>query len=158
MTTKEESIQHMTRRLLRIINKHYRINELPICIGENVELTAREIHCLQAVGQNQGANIKNLGETLGVTKSAVSQMAGKLAKKGFVRKESSPDNNKETLVFLTTTGQEAYALHEEFHERHMRTLRKRLDEFPDPQIATTSAILAVIETVVDDRMAELFGK
>lgn len=157
MTASEETIQHLTSRLMRIINKHCRIEELPIRIGKNSGLTAKEVHCIQAIGRNEGINIKTIGDALGVTKSAASQMVGKLEKKGFTRKEKAVDNDKEILTFLTEAGWEAYEAHQEFHERHLRTLVKRLEEFPDTQIAMTAAILAEVETVVDERMAELFG-
>ena len=143
---------------MRIINKHSRIEELPVTITDNIKLTSREIHCLQAIGQNEGENLKTIATILGVTKSAISQMVGKLTKRGFVRKEQAPDNDKELLAFLTESGWDAYKVHQEFHERHMYNLLDKLDEFSDPQLATASAILAVIETVVDERMAELFGK
>ncbi|KAB1443293.1 MarR family winged helix-turn-helix transcriptional regulator [Pseudodesulfovibrio senegalensis] len=157
MSNNEEAIRHMTSRLLRIINKHDRIEELPIRIADDVELTAREIHTLQAIGQNEGGNMKTLAITLGVTKSAVSQMVGKLEKKGYARREKAPDNNKEIQAFLTESGWHAFKVHDKFHERHMRTLFRRLEDFSDPQIATVSAILAVIEGVADERMEELFG-
>lgn len=157
MSTKSETLKYMTGRLLRIINKHSRIEELPVSISDDVELTPREIHCLQAIGQNEGANLKSIAMILGVTKSAISQMVGKLEKRGFVRKDQAPDNNKELLAFLTESGWDAFRTHQEFHERHMRNLVEKLDEFSDPQLATASAILAVIETTVDERMAELFG-
>ena len=130
---------------------------MPVHLGGGRKLTAKEIHCLQAVGLCEGSNVKSLGDSLAVTKSAMSQMVSKLEGKGLVSKRSAPDNDKETLVYLTEDGWEAFAVHREFHERHMNTLRERLEEFPDEQIATASLILAVVESVVDDRMAELFG-
>ncbi|WP_245577010.1 MarR family transcriptional regulator [Maridesulfovibrio zosterae] len=143
---------------MRIINKHLRIEAQPIPISEGVELPAGEVHCLQAIGLNEGANLKSIATVMGVSKSAVSQMVGKLEKKEFVRKDSSPDNNKELLVFLTGTGWEVFNMHQEFHERHMHNLLGRLDEFSDPQIASASAILAIVETVVDERIAEIFSR
>ena len=101
MTHKEESIKHMASRLLRIISKHWRIEELPIRISPDMELTAREIHTLQATGEFIGSNVKSLAERLGVTKSAASQMVAKLESKGLLRKDKAPNNDKETLLFLT---------------------------------------------------------
>ncbi|WP_419781804.1 MarR family winged helix-turn-helix transcriptional regulator [Maridesulfovibrio sp.] len=158
MSNKEEAIKHMTGRLMRIINKHLRIEGQPIPIADGVELRPGEVHCLQAIGLNEGSNLKSIANVLGVTKSAISQMVGKLEKRGFMRKERAPDNNKELLAYLTDSGWEAFRKHQEFHERHMQNLLQRLDEFSDPQLAGTSAILSVIETVVDERMEEIFGK
>lgn len=157
MNSKAESIRMLTSRLMRIINKHSRIEELPIRTGKNTGLTAKEIHCLNAIGQQKGINIKTIGDVLGVTKSAASQMVGKLVKKGFVKKEKALDNDKEILTYLTAEGWNAFNAHKEFHERHLETLVKQLDEFPDTQLAVTAAILAAVETVVDNRIAELFG-
>lgn len=147
----------MLNRLLRIINKHSRIEGLPVHLDGGRKLTAKEIHCLQAVGLSEGSNVKSLGDSLAVTKSAMSQMVSKLESKGLVEKRDAADNDKETLVYLTKSGWEAFAVHREFHERHLKTLLSRLEEFPDEQIATASLVMAVIESVVDDRMAELFG-
>jgi DNA-binding MarR family transcriptional regulator len=158
MNSKEETIKHMTGRLMRIINKHIRIEEQPIPISEGVELSAGEVHCLQAIGLNEGTNLKSIATVMGISKSAVSQMVGKLEKRNFVRKDRAPDNNKELLAFLNESGWEAFKKHQEFHERHMHNLLGRLDEFSDPQIASASAILAIVENLVDERMAEIFSK
>jgi DNA-binding MarR family transcriptional regulator len=158
MNAKEETIRHMNSRLMRIINKHVQTESIPISVGDNVRLSPGEIRFIQTIGENEGANVMTLGKRMGITKSAVSQMVGKLGKKGFVVKRPAADNNKETLVFLTPTGNQAYAVHKEFHERHLHNLIDRLGEFSDTQIATAAMILSAVETVVDERMAEVFGK
>ena len=81
MNNNIESIHALTGRLMRIINKHSRIEETPIKTGRNTGLTAKEVHCLNAIGQQEGVNIKGIGDVLGVTKSAASQMVGRLEKK-----------------------------------------------------------------------------
>ncbi|WP_319778819.1 MarR family transcriptional regulator [Maridesulfovibrio sp.] len=143
---------------MRIINKHSRIEDQPITLGEGVEITPHEIRCLHTIGLNEGANLKTVATILGVSKSAVSQMIGKLEKRGLARKDHAPDNRKELLAGLTEKGWEAFRIHQEFHERHMRNLIDRLGEFTDPQLATASAVLATVETVVDDRLDEMIGK
>ena len=110
-----------------------------------------------AVIPEEPATLYALCEALGVTKSAASQMVGKLKQKGFIKKEKASNNDKEILAYLTDTGWEAFADHKEFHERHLKTLTKRLDDFPDNQLAIAAAVLATVETTVDDRIEELFG-
>ncbi|MBI9113127.1 MarR family winged helix-turn-helix transcriptional regulator [Maridesulfovibrio ferrireducens] len=156
MNTKEETVRHMTRRLKRIINKHMRIEKLPIPVGETLLLSPSEVHSIQTIGNNKGININTLGQLMGITRSAASQMVGKLMKKGLIEKRSATNNKKETLAFLTDSGWEAFKIHEEFHERHLNDLLNQLDEFSDTQIATTSTILSVIEDIMNKRMAELF--
>lgn len=157
MDNKNDSIQALTGRLMRIIGKHSRIEEMPIKTGMSTGLTAKEVHCLNAIAQQEGSNIKGIGDRLGVSKSAASQMIGKLEKRGFVRKEKAPENDKEIPTFLTEAGWEAIEAHKEFHERHLTTLLEQLTEFPETQLAVAAAILAVVEAVMDERIAELFG-
>ena len=83
-------------------------------------------------------------------------MVIKLEKKHVLKKRKSADSNKELEISLTPTGWDAFAAHQKFHERHLQTLTTRLSEFTAPQIAMTGAILSVIESVVDERMEELF--
>ena len=158
MNAKEETIRHMTGRLARIVNKHVRIESIPVPVSDGIRLSPGEIRFIQTIGDNEGTNVMTLGKRMGITKSAVSQMVGKLEKKGFALKRPAADNNKEILVFLTQAGKDAYTVHKEFHERHQRNLIDRLEEFSDTQIATAAMILSVVETVADERMTELFGK
>ncbi|MDD2218562.1 MAG: hypothetical protein WC124_01535 [Desulfoplanes sp.] len=94
---------------------------------------------------------------MGTTKSAVSQVVGKLEKKGFALKRPATNNDKEILVFLTSVGKRAFEARKEFDEHHLHSLIERLEEFSDTQIATTAMILSVVKSVADDRMTELFG-
>jgi len=158
MTTKEETVVHISGRLKRIIRKHMRIEKLPVRIGESCVLRPGEVHFVQAIGRNSGVNIYELGRVMGVTRSASSQMVGKLVKKGYAEKRTTVENKKEARVFLTPAGEEAFHIHEEFHERHFEELLHRLDEFSDTQIATAAAVLSVFEGIMNERMEELFGK
>lgn len=156
MENKEETIRHMTRRLKRIINKHMRIEKLPVPISDNISLSPGEVRSIQMIGHNEGVNVNMLGKLMGVTRSAASQMVGKLVEKGVTKKQFSEYNKKEAKVFLTSTGWEIFEVHEEFHERHFTELMNRLDDFSDTQLATTSSVLSVIEGIMNERMAELF--
>jgi DNA-binding MarR family transcriptional regulator len=155
METKEELIAAMTRKLLRIINKHARIEELRIRFDEGVELTPKEIHTIQAVGEQKQINISDLATYFGVTKSAASQIVAKLAEKGFVDKRPAAHSNKEIQLSLTDMGWRAFSAHERIHGKHMADLVSRLNTFSLSQIATTTVLLEVIEAVIDDRLGQL---
>ena len=53
---------------------------------------------------NEGMNMAELGERLGLTKGAVSQMAGKLEGKGLLKKERSKRGGREVYLELTAEG------------------------------------------------------
>ena len=153
MNSKEDLVRKMSRTLFRILNKHTRLEALPFRIEEGVEVTHRELHVIQAVGENKRMNITDLGAFFGVTKSAVSQMTTKLVRKGFVEKESSVLNNKEMQLTLTQLGWRAFDLHEQFHGDHIADLLERLGSFSLSQVETTTVLLDVLERVVDERLA-----
>lgn len=157
MTNREKDLQEIVLRLQRIVDKHLQVRAISLTVGDGLVLAPGEIHVLQAIGENQGCNVTALGESLGVTKSAVSQMVTKLTKKEVVRKVPAPDNGKEKLLFLTGLGHKAFMIHQAFHLRHMTALLNRLESFSDTAISDTSVVLREVERTVDDRLTELFG-
>jgi DNA-binding MarR family transcriptional regulator len=95
METKEDLIKATIQQLLRVARKYSRSEELPIQIGRDLEVTTREAHIIQAIGERTQMSVTGLAGYFGITKSAASQMVAKLAKKGFLEKEQAPHNNKE---------------------------------------------------------------
>lgn len=153
--TKEDLIKASIRELLRVAKKYSRIEELPIRIDDNTEVTTREAHIIQAVGEHELMSVTGLAAYFGITKSAASQMISKLAKKGFLEKEQAPNNNKELQVSLTQTGWEAFNAHEMFHGKDMTDLVDSLSAFSLSQIATISVLLEAIGSVMDERLSRL---
>jgi DNA-binding MarR family transcriptional regulator len=159
MKTKEDSIRTLSFRLMRIMIKHSALEEQPIRFGESVVLTPREVHSIQAIGEHEQINIKELGDYFGITKSAASQMATKLLKKGLIKKRNPAHNNKELQLSLTKAGWKAFYAHESFHEKHMAVLKKRLKaEFTDLEIARAAELLVAIENAFDERISDLISQ
>lgn len=154
METKEDLVREMSRRLFRILNKHSRLEAMPARFDEGIEITHRELHVIQAIGERKGINITELGSHFGITKSAASQMVTKLVNKGFVKKESAAHSNKELQLAPTELGWKAFRIHEKFHEQHMADIVARLGAFTLSQIATASVLLEVMENVVDERLSQ----
>jgi DNA-binding MarR family transcriptional regulator len=152
--TKEDFIKTMSRKLFRILNNISRLEALPARFDEGVEVTHRELMLSKPSVRIKRINITDLGHALGVTKSAASQMVAKLAKKGLVEKESSARSNKELQLSLTQLGWRAFHFHERFHGDHMTNIVDRLGAFSLSQIATTSVLLDVLESVVDERLSQ----
>lgn len=146
----------LSSRLRRIVHKHLRIQGLSLSLGDGFFLSPSEVHVLQAIGESQGRNVTSLAEVLGVTKSAVSQMLKKLDLKGLIRKAQTGEDERDILVFLSETGEKAFAEHQKFHLKHLSKLRDRLSCFSEEDLAVTSRVLAEIERTVDDRIGELF--
>ena len=154
METKEELAKSTIRQILRIAKKYSLIEELPISVDENVEVSTAEAHTIQAVGEGEQMRVMDVATYLGVTKSAASQMVAKLIKKGFLDKKQSPHNNKEFQLSLTELGWLAFHAHERFHGKDMADLVNRLSAFSLSQIATISVLLEAIGSVMDQRLSK----
>ena len=158
METKQDLIKTISWKLLRVLNKHSHIEELPIRFDEDLEATPREIHTIQAIGEHEQINITGVAAHFGVTKGAASQMIAKLEDRGFLQKERVDHSNKELRLSLTKLGWRAFHAHERFHEKHMADLVDRLSAFSLSQIATITVLLDIIESVVDERLSQLLEK
>lgn len=158
METKEELIRSSVQQLVRIARKYARIEELPISVDGGGEVTTREAHIIQAIGEDKKLNVTNLANRVGITKSAASQMATKLTLKGFIEKMQAPHSNKEYLLSLTHSGWQVFHAHEQFHGKDMAELVNRLNAFSLSQIATISVLLDAIGAVIDERLAKVRKK
>ena len=156
METKEDIIKDLLRKLARIIGMRSRMEALRIKY-DDLTLSPREIHTIEAIGKHKNINVKGLGDRFGVTKSAASQSVAKLERRGLVVKEPAAHSNKELRLSLTDSGWRAFHAHERHHQKHMADLVAKLETFSLSQIATTSVLLETIEDVMDSRL-ELFLK
>ncbi len=152
MENKEDLIESILRRLMRIINKQRRIEEMPVRIDKDIEVTPTESHTVQTIGERKSVNVTDLAAHFGVTKSAASQIVTKLAKKGFVKKSVSDRSGKELQLTLTELGRRAFEAHERCHGRHLADIVTRLGSFSLSQIAIADVMLDVVEDVINERL------
>ena len=155
MNNKSNKIDNILSLIHGIYTQRSKLEEKPICIGEGVILTPREIHTIAAIGDFKNINIKELGDSFGVSKSAASQMINKLVKKGFVTKSNPPDNNKEFRLILTDAGKKVYFIHEDFHQIHKDEIKNKLEKFSKKDLEAAKSILNVIQETIEDRLENL---
>ena len=158
METKEDLIKSSIRDLLRIAKMYSRIEEMPIPVDEGVEISTREAHTIQAVGEHEGMNFTQVASHFGITKSAASQMITKLVKRDFLLKKQAVHSNKEFELSLTPLGWKAFRAHEQFHGKDMSDLVERLSAFSLSQIATLSVLLEALGSVMDQRLSQWSGE
>ncbi|MEJ2718813.1 MAG: MarR family transcriptional regulator, partial [Deltaproteobacteria bacterium] len=70
METKEDLIKELALHLMRICNVHSRIEGHLIRFDEGVEMTPKEIHTIQAIGEHQQMNVTDVAAYFRVTKAA----------------------------------------------------------------------------------------
>jgi DNA-binding MarR family transcriptional regulator len=113
--TKQMTPEDMMNKWMRVINKFTLIENSPRDFGSGDRLYPSEIHTIEAIGQNQGINVTQLAETMGVTKAAISQIVRRLEKKEFVQRYKGLDNQKEVLLRLMKKGRVSFEGHKKFH-------------------------------------------
>ena len=130
-----------------------RIEEMSIPIDEDARITTREAHFIQAVGDHEPMSVTRVAAWFKTTKSAASQMAVKLAHKGFMHKKRAVHSNKEYALSLTSLGRRALVAHERFHHTDLKVLAEILSGFSLSQIATLSVLLKALANVMEQRLA-----
>jgi DNA-binding MarR family transcriptional regulator len=152
MENKEDLIKSTIRELMRIARRFAQVEETPISVSDELSVSTREAHTVEAVGEQEPLSVTRLAAHFGITKSAASQMVSKLVKRGFMVKKPSPHSNKEFELYLTPLGREVFGAHERFHGAEMEKLVARLSAFSLPQIATLSVLLEALGSAMDQRL------
>lgn len=135
---------------IRVLNKMEAHERSPKDFGSGDLLHCSEIHTVMAIGKNPDINLTNLSQLLGITKSAISQMVSRLAKKDLVEKHRDPANDKEVLIRLTPRGTIAYLGHEQHHAKIYARMQQNVGDLTEDELALILRFLAAIETTVDE--------
>ena len=135
---------------IRVLNKMEAHERSPKDCGSGDLLHCSEIHTVMAIGKNPDINLTNLSQLLGITKSAISQMVSRLAKKDLVEKHRDPANDKEVLIRLTPRGTIAYLGHEQHHAKIYARMQQNVGDLTEDELALILRFLAAIETTVDE--------
>jgi len=101
--------------VLRLAGKLEEVRRKTHNFGTDVRLFEAEVHMIKAVKENEGLHATRLAEKLNVTKGAVSQIIGKLQKKGMILKIRDECNQSRLKFVLTSKGERAYEFHEAIH-------------------------------------------
>ncbi|MDO5417557.1 MAG: MarR family winged helix-turn-helix transcriptional regulator [Lachnospiraceae bacterium] len=80
-------------------------------------LHLREIHFLSVVGDCSPITITEIGNKLGITQSAASQIASRLLTKKLIEKVKSQKDRRYSVVILTSVGQKIYEEYCRYNEQ-----------------------------------------
>lgn len=119
---------------LRVIVKFLDIDKRTRCYGTDKQLFNAEIHMIKAIKENEGLHVTGLANILGVTKGAVSQIIGKLEKKGMIIKDKDADNQSKLILRLSPKGEIAYSSHEKYHQQIDDVVNEILKDASDEEI------------------------
>jgi DNA-binding MarR family transcriptional regulator len=102
--------------LMKYIDIYHRINQnyynSPRHYGIEEPLYQTEAHVIENIGENPGLSLMELAELTVRTKSSMSMMISKLAKKDLVKRERTNEDNRRYSITLTDKGKVVFDYHE----------------------------------------------
>jgi DNA-binding MarR family transcriptional regulator len=143
-------------KLYRMINLVIKEMETPWLYGLDAPLHHAEVHLLETIKANEGANVGELARHLGMTSGAISQVTRKLLDKGFIEAYRKPGNRKEVFSRLTALGDQVCEGHQKHHENMERVLREFMDRLDNKEAQVVfdflDAVSQGIESVIKGAM------
>ena len=112
-------------RLFRNINV---IEERAICTGDYKDVTANDMHVIEAIDMEEARNMTSVARSLGVTTGTLTIAVNSLVKKGYVERVRSEEDRRVVLVSLSEKGKRAYLHHRQFHEQMIEAIVEELSE------------------------------
>ena len=143
---------------LKIINKYRMLEKIPLDHGTGDLLFPAEMHTLEAVGRSPGITVTALAAQQGVTKGAVSQVVGKLLRKGLLEKRRSATDAKTVHLGLTDKGRIADQGHAAFHARYDQEAVAALLALTDQEFGVLRRFLALTSNTLDAYLTDLAGR
>ncbi len=140
-----KAIRQIRAQIDRFVNLYNKLENIPFDVGEGDLLYPSEMHALEALGSGTGKTVTELCEAFGVTKGAVSQTIGKLASKGYVKKERIKGYPREVILSLTLKGKDVFEKHERFHAKMDKELVDSISSYPAEAINNFQQIITRAE-------------
>ncbi len=101
------------------------------------KLYLREIHFLLCIGTQKNLTMSEIASKMNVTQGAATQIAGRLIKKGLIRKDKHPEDKRYTVISLTAEGTKAYEEYLEYDNLRNKELSACLNSnFTEENILT----------------------
>lgn len=118
-------LQELFMKLFRNINT---IEEKAVAEGKFRNLTVNDIHVIEVIGIDVPKNMSSVAKALSVTMGTLTIAVNSLVKKGFVERVRSEEDRRVVLIFLTTTGKEAYINYKKFYRNMIISMTEQLSD------------------------------
>lgn len=123
------NINHMLNEVLvRLFRNINVIEERAICTGDYKDVTANDMHVIEAIDMEEARNMTSVARSLGVTTGTLTIAVNSLVKKGYVERVRSEEDRRVVLVSLSEKGKKAYLHHQQFHEQMIEAIVEELSE------------------------------
>lgn len=128
----EESIVNINNALNELLVVLFKdineIEEKAIRTGQYKNMTANDMHVIEAIGLNGAKNMSAVAKALNVTTGTLTIAINSLVKKNYVERVRSEEDRRVVLISLTPKGRKAFYHHKKFHDDMIDQIVKQLDE------------------------------
>ena len=119
------TLNEMLVRLFRNINV---IEERALRTEEYKNMTANDMHVIEAIGMEEQKNMTSVARSLDVTTGTLTISVNNLVKKGYVDRVRSEQDRRVVLISLSEKGKKAYLHHQKFHDKMIDAVVEELTE------------------------------
>ena len=119
------------------------------------EYKASEVHFLEYIDKNEDINVTKLAESFFMTRSAMSKVAKKLIKKGYIESYQKPENKKEIYFKLTEQGEKINKVHEKLHNEFRQRDKVVFDKLDDEQLVNMLAFIQEYSNHLDKEIEKV---
>lgn len=113
----EDFIQKMDEAMGHLCNYDRMLDSKRRDYGCGIEMSVREIHALEIIGNHPAQNASELSELAGLQKGTFSKLVRRFEQWELIERYQSPENRKEVFYRLTPLGRQAYDGHYRFHAK-----------------------------------------
>jgi DNA-binding MarR family transcriptional regulator len=149
MGRKDGFFTEIPEQFVRIVNKYNSLERRPIDYGCGENLYPSEIHAIEAIGKHPEVHMAEMARILGVTRGAIQQTVGRLAKKGLVEKFMDEGDRKKVYLELTAKGNAAFDGHEEYHAELSSYLGAYFSRLRPREVASLKGFFDEVESFMD---------
>ncbi|WP_281869417.1 MarR family winged helix-turn-helix transcriptional regulator [Brevibacillus parabrevis] len=94
---------------------------------DEFQLTLQQENLLQYIIRNERVTVNEIAAFFSITKSAVSQVLSHLESRTFIRRESNPEDRRESFILLGEAGQKYAELMDEADEAFVKQYFSQID-------------------------------
>jgi DNA-binding MarR family transcriptional regulator len=143
-------METLITKIYRPVNLTIGEMETPWLYGVDFPLHHAEVHLLETIKANEGANVGELARRLGMTSGAISQITKKLLDKGLIEAYKKPGNRKEVFSRLTALGEKVWEGHQRHHENMLSILREFMSRLNEKEIQVIFDFLDALSEGIED--------
>lgn len=127
--------------LVKLFHNINAIEERALRTEEYRDMTANDMHVIEAIGMEEMKNMTSVARSLEVTTGTLTIAVNSLVKKGYVDRVRSEEDRRVVLISLSEKGKRAYLHHQKFHDRMIKAVMRELTE--EEQIVLERALTKV---------------